>query len=138
MFLGNTRFLFLKQSCNLIDISKALGVIDKRILNSKNLNFSSSDIILEFSENPTNEGFLNSSVNIGRLITGFEQQVFDELSFKDNTVRGINSTAMAFSDSWNLFFEKAQVIIPKSVKVWTVNVSEDFSSLTIDYLDAAH
>ena len=132
-FSGNSRFLYLKNTCDSIDISKALSVIDKEIIDSKKLNFVSSNIILEFFNTPKENSFLESSVNIGRSITGFEQQVFDKLNYKDYSNQSSTSIAVKMGDSWDDFFQNAKDLIPNGIDKWSLIITEDFSEVTISF-----
>jgi hypothetical protein len=132
-FTENIRFLFDKQTCNALDISKALGRIDQQIINSKKLNFKSSNIFLEFFVHPSSEKFENSDVNIGRHITGFEQQVFDELNFKDYTAIAEKMEDVELGESWNAFFDSLKIAIPEVIEKWRLCISEDFRSVTVSF-----
>jgi hypothetical protein len=132
-FTENIRFLYEKQSCHALDISHALGVIDKQIIDSKKLNFKSSNIFLEFFVHPSASGFESSDVNIGRHITGFEQQVFDELSYKDYTAISEKYESVELGESWIIFFDSLKLAIPNSVEKWRLSISEDFSDVTVSF-----
>lgn len=129
----NLRFLYLKQSANEIDISKALGLVDKEIIDSKKLNFYSSIINLEFFDHPTSSSFEQSDVNIGRFITGFEQSVFEKLSFKDYAQVSDIQLDVSLGDDWQGFFEELKSKIPTSLKKWKLMISEDFSDVKISF-----
>jgi hypothetical protein len=132
-FIGNRRFLFVEQAISELDISKAVAEIDPLIIDSAKLEFDSSDIILEFRDNPRIEDFQDKKVLIGRLITGYEQSVFERVSYRDYAEKKVHEYVIAPSEDWNQFFTALLVVIPKEVLAWKLRIDDSVSKLKVQF-----
>ncbi len=132
-FLGNQRFLFVEQRVSDLDIAKALARIDPLIIDSAKLDFDSSDIILEFRDNPRVHGFAQKSVLIGRLITGFEQSIFEKLSYRDYTESNFTEHTIAAGEDWNELFTSLLLIVPKESQAWKLRIDDSVSQIIVQF-----
>jgi hypothetical protein len=132
-FIGNRRFLFLEQKISELDISKAVSKIDPLIIDSAKLDFDSSDIVLEFRDNPRVDDFKEKTVLIGRLITGYEQSAFDQLSYRDYAEKQIHEFVIDPSEDWDKFFTAILLIVPKEIMAWKLRIDDSVTKLKVQF-----
>jgi hypothetical protein len=132
-FIGNRRFLFLEQKISELDISKAVSKIDPLIIDSAKLDFDSSDIILEFRDNPRVDDFKEKTVLIGRLITGYEQSAFEQASYRDYAEKQIHEFVIAPSEDWDKFFTAILLVVPKEIVAWKLRIDDSVTKLKVQF-----
>lgn len=136
--LANSRFLFLEQKLEDLDVASAIGKLDSVIHHSTQIQLAFDNILLEFSSDPRSGGFKGSTVLIGREILGHDSETLAMFKYKDYKRREVNFFVLNIDASdirdWNKLFGVIGDSLPDSDScAWIMSIKDDFSQIEIQF-----
>lgn len=127
----NSRYLYVEQVVDQLDIALGLSKLDKLVFDSTKLQLANHEIILEFNSIPQDPDFKETKLRIGREILGYDSSVFSQFSYKDLSQRDVKEVKIELHTQWDQLFEEAKEhVYVKSY--WRLLITDDFSSATIE------